>query len=68
MPHSPRLHNGELWVLNSGTGELGVVAFNKAGKGTFSPRVFTNLCQHSRYMVLDRPFRSIQNFDNFKNF
>ncbi|MDX2307343.1 MAG: TIGR03032 family protein [Hyphomicrobium sp.] len=23
MPHSPRLHNGVLWVLNSGTGELG---------------------------------------------
>lgn len=26
MPHSPRLHNGQLWVLNSGTGELGTVA------------------------------------------
>ncbi|MCP5015112.1 MAG: TIGR03032 family protein [Ketobacter sp.] len=25
MPHSPRWHNGRLWVLNSGTGELGVV-------------------------------------------
>jgi uncharacterized protein (TIGR03032 family) len=25
MPHSPRLHNGVLWVLNSGTGELGWV-------------------------------------------
>jgi hypothetical protein len=25
-PHAPRLHKGELWVLNSGTGELGVVA------------------------------------------
>ncbi|HSD92795.1 MAG TPA: DUF4915 domain-containing protein, partial [Methyloceanibacter sp.] len=23
MPHSPRLHAGKLWVLNSGTGELG---------------------------------------------
>ncbi|WP_293328985.1 TIGR03032 family protein [Parvibaculum sp.] len=22
MPHSPRLHNGKLWVLNSGRGEL----------------------------------------------
>lgn len=25
MPHSPRLHDGVLWVLNSGTGELGQV-------------------------------------------
>ena len=23
MPHSPRLFNGKLWILNSGTGELG---------------------------------------------
>ncbi len=23
MPHSPRIHNGKLYVLNSGTGELG---------------------------------------------
>ena len=25
MPHSPRWYNGQLWVLNSGTGELRVV-------------------------------------------
>jgi len=25
MPHSPRWHDGRLWVLNSGTGELWVV-------------------------------------------
>lgn len=25
MPHSPRLYNGHLWVLNSGTGELGKI-------------------------------------------
>jgi uncharacterized protein (TIGR03032 family) len=23
MPHSPRLHDGRLWLLNSGAGELG---------------------------------------------
>jgi uncharacterized protein (TIGR03032 family) len=50
MPHSPRLHRGELWVLNAGTGELGVVKMPEAtegkkgnGKsrmGTFEPRVF----------------------------
>jgi uncharacterized protein (TIGR03032 family) len=37
MPHSPRLHNGQLWVLNSGTGELGTVDV-KAKK--FEPRAF----------------------------
>ena len=40
MPHSPRLYNGELWLLNSGSGELGVVKFNDAGDGHFEPRVF----------------------------
>jgi uncharacterized protein (TIGR03032 family) len=40
MPHSPRLHNGELWVLNSGTGELGVVEGVATGNGKFVPRVF----------------------------
>lgn len=39
-PHAPRLHKGELWVLNSGTGELGVVAGAAPGRGTFEPRVF----------------------------
>ncbi len=40
MPHSPRLHNGELWLINSGTGELGVVEGAASGKGKFVPRVF----------------------------
>ncbi|WP_036566819.1 TIGR03032 family protein, partial [Oceanospirillum beijerinckii] len=29
MPHSPRWHDGKLWVLNSGEGELGYVDFEK---------------------------------------
>lgn len=37
MPHSPRLHNGKLWLLNSGAGELGYVDF--ASK-KFVPVVF----------------------------
>lgn len=40
MPHSPRLHNGELWVLNSGTGELGVVNLEGPLDQRFEPRVF----------------------------
>ncbi|MDM3870002.1 TIGR03032 family protein [Porticoccus sp. W117] len=40
MPHSPRLHNGELWLLNSGTGELGVVKRGSEEEGVFEPRAF----------------------------
>jgi uncharacterized protein (TIGR03032 family) len=37
MPHSPRLHAGRLWVLNSGTGHLGTI---ELGSGSFEPRTF----------------------------
>jgi uncharacterized protein (TIGR03032 family) len=41
MPHSPRLHGGELWLLNSGTGELGIVELPKnGGMGRFEPVAF----------------------------
>lgn len=40
MPHSPRMHNGDLWLMNSGTGDLGIVRFSKDGMGTFEPRAF----------------------------
>ena len=37
MPHSPRLHDGRLYLLNAGTGELGLV---DAAAGRFHPLVF----------------------------
>ena len=37
MPHSPRWHNGKLWVLNAGTGQLGWVDF---AKKAFVPHAF----------------------------
>lgn len=37
MPHSPRLHNDRLWLLNSGTGEFGFV---DRGAGRFEPVAF----------------------------
>jgi uncharacterized protein (TIGR03032 family) len=37
MPHSPRLHDGLLWVLNSGNGEVGTIDV-KAGR--FEPVTF----------------------------
>ncbi len=40
LPHSPRLHRDELWLLNSGTGELGVVERLGSGAARFAPRAF----------------------------
>ncbi|PCJ33960.1 MAG: TIGR03032 family protein [Cellvibrionales bacterium] len=40
MPHSPRMHKGQLWLLNSGTGELGVVKVDDDGVGSFEPKAF----------------------------
>lgn len=37
MPHSPRLHAGRLWLLNSGTGEFGWV---DPARGRFEPLAF----------------------------
>jgi len=37
MPHSPRLHGGRLWLLNSGTGEFGHVDI---ASGRFEPVAF----------------------------
>lgn len=34
MPHSPRLHDGRLWLLNSGAGEFGAVDLSS---GAFTP-------------------------------
>jgi uncharacterized protein (TIGR03032 family) len=34
MPHAPRWHNGQLWLINAGTGELGVLDL---GRGAFEP-------------------------------
>jgi uncharacterized protein (TIGR03032 family) len=37
MPHSPRMHRGELWVLNSGAGYLGKIDLKT---GRFEPVTF----------------------------
>ncbi|MBU2580477.1 MAG: TIGR03032 family protein [Alphaproteobacteria bacterium] len=37
MPHSPRWHDDRLWLLNSGSGHLGVI---DTVTGKFEPRVF----------------------------
>jgi uncharacterized protein (TIGR03032 family) len=48
MPHSPRWHNGKLWVLNAGTGYLGWVDFEakKFVPFTFCPGFLRGLAMH----------------------
>jgi uncharacterized protein (TIGR03032 family) len=50
MPHSPRLHDGRLWLLNSGAGEFGFVDM-KSGKFesiAFLPRLCARHGHHRR--------------------
>jgi uncharacterized protein (TIGR03032 family) len=37
MPHSPRLHDGRLYISNAGTGEVGEI---ELGSGRFNPIAF----------------------------
>lgn len=54
MPHSPRLHLGRLWLLNSGTGEFGVVdtAANKFEPVAFCPGYARGLAFVGDYAVI----------------
>ena len=54
MPHSPRWHDGSLWLANAGTGELGRVDVDR---GSFEPVVFgpgflRGLCFVGEYAVV----------------
>jgi uncharacterized protein (TIGR03032 family) len=54
MPHSPRVYKGGLWLLNSGTGELGVVTRRAGARARFEPRAFCpgfvrGLAFHGKY-------------------
>lgn len=54
MPHSPRMHDGKLWLLNSGTGEFGQID-PKSGKFTpvcFCPGYARGLAFIGGYAVL----------------
>ena len=59
MPHSPRVIDGKLWVLNSGTGELGWI--NKAKKSfnpvAFFPGFLRGLAMHTghAFVTLSKP-------------
>jgi uncharacterized protein (TIGR03032 family) len=65
MPHSPRLHNGKLWVLNSGTGEFGHVDL---GKKAFVPKAFCpgfvrGLSFHGKYAFVGLSKPRYQRFE-----
>lgn len=69
MPHSPRLHDGKLWVLNSGRGELGTI---DPADGAFTPVAFCpgyarGLAFAGKYAVigLSRPRRN-QTFEGLE--
>jgi uncharacterized protein (TIGR03032 family) len=54
MPHSPRWHGGQLYVLNSGAGEFGRVDL---AAGTFEPVAFCpgyarGLAMHGHYAII----------------
>lgn len=49
MPHSPRIFNGKLWLLNSGTGELGYVENKKFVPFIFLPGFGRGLSFKGKY-------------------
>ncbi|MEW4467362.1 TIGR03032 family protein [Parasphingorhabdus sp. JC815] len=54
MPHSPRWHDGKLWVLNSGSGELGWIDQKKRKfvPFTFCPGFLRGLAFHNGYAIV----------------
>ena len=63
MPHSPRLRDGRLWLLNSGRGELGWLdtAEGKFNPVAFLPGFARGLALVGRYAIvgLSRPRRNL---------
>lgn len=58
MPHSPRLYRGQLWVLNSGTGEIGWIERGASAEGVkfrvlaFCPGFLRGLAFHGKYALV----------------
>jgi uncharacterized protein (TIGR03032 family) len=54
MPHSPRVHGGKLWVLNSGCGELSIVDTNTGKLQTVAslPGYTRGLAFHGNYAFI----------------
>lgn len=54
MPHSPRVYQGKLWLLNSGTGHFGFIdrATGKFEKVAFCPGYLRGLSFHGDYAIV----------------
>jgi uncharacterized protein (TIGR03032 family) len=69
MPHSPRLRDGQLWVLNSGRGELGIIDPATGGftAVAFCPGYARGLAFAGRFAIvgLSRP-RANQTFEGLE--
>jgi uncharacterized protein (TIGR03032 family) len=69
MPHSPRVYSGRLWVLNSGTGELGWIepaakpADSKFNAVAFCPGFVRGLAFHGQYAFVGLSKPRYQRFE-----
>ena len=69
MPHSPRVYAGKLWVLNSGTGELGFIepaakaADAKFHVVAFCPGFVRGLAFHGKYAFVGLSKPRYQRFE-----
>ncbi|QSJ20321.1 TIGR03032 family protein [Nostoc sp. UHCC 0702] len=52
MPHSPRVYQGKLWVLNAGTGELGYIDSEKFVPIAFCPGFLRGLAFWGNYALV----------------
>jgi len=52
MPHSPRVYQGKLWLLNSGTGELGYVNTGHFEPIAFCPGYLRGLAFHNGFAIV----------------
>jgi uncharacterized protein (TIGR03032 family) len=75
MPHSPRLHGGSLWLLESGTGFLGTVDRDRGRfePVTFCPGYLRGFAFHGRFALVglstcraERTFTGLKLDDNLK--
>lgn len=66
MPHSPRFYQNKLWVLNSGTGELGYVENGQFQAIAFCPGFVRGLAFHNNYAIVGLSKPRHENFQGLK--
>lgn len=68
MPHSPRWHDGKLWVVNSGTGEFGWIDEKKKSfvPFAFCPGFMRGLAFHNGFAITTLSKPRYKRFDGLK--